>query len=133
VLVSEEVDEPIVIDEKVRGSYNVVFDPLDGSSNIECNISIGTIFGIYKAKQTDSKLVGNGLSEVLRPGNELVVAGYCMYGSTTQFVVTFGKGVHIFTLELSSGEFVLAQRDVKIPEQPKTIYSINEGHAIFPT
>merc|ERR1712100_822647 len=107
-----------------RGKYCIAFDPLDGSSNIDCNVSTGTIFAIYE-KET----MGPGnVNDILRKGTQLSAAGYCMYGSATQLVVTFGKGVHCFTMDPSLGEFVLTQRDLKIPDTPKTIYSVNEGN-----
>jgi len=123
VMVSEENEEPIVL-ESSSGKYCACFDPLDGSSNIEASISVGTIYGIYKAKEEEKASV----KDVLQPGSQLVAAGYCMYGSSTQMVLTFGDGVHIFTLDPSVGEFILTMRDVKIPEKPKTIYSANEGN-----
>jgi len=123
VLVSEEVEDPIILDGP-SCKYCVVFDPLDGSSNIDCNISVGSIFGIYKSP-SDSE---NTVKDVLQPGRNLVAAGYCMYGSSTQMVLTFGNGVNIFTHDPSVGEFILTHSDVKIPENPKTIYSCNEGN-----
>lgn len=125
VLVSEEEEEPVIIKEHLAGKYCVVTDPLDGSSNIDCNISTGTIFGVYE------KTPGPGcVEDVLRPGNELVAAGYCMYGSSTQMVITMGHGVHVFTLDPSIGEFLLTNRNLRIPENPKTIYSVNEGNSV---
>jgi fructose-1,6-bisphosphatase I len=95
VLVSEEDDEIIVVDCPADGKYAVVFDPLDGSSNIDAGVNIGTIFGIYKIKEGS-----NGqASDVLRPGNEMVAAGYCMYGSSCNLVLTTGQGVNGFTLD----------------------------------
>jgi len=124
VMVSEENEEPIIVDEKESGQYCIAFDPLDGSSNIDCNISTGTIYGIYK-KESATK---GKLEDILLPGNQLVAAGYCMYGSSTQLVMTFGQGVHLFTLDPSLGEFILTSTNLKIPEKPKTIYSCNEGN-----
>ena len=97
-----------------------VFDPLDGSSNIDCNISVGSIFGIYRR---DPSRIGKTctVDDVLRSGANLAAAGYCMYGSSTQMVLTVGEGVHVFTLDPSIGEFLLTERDVKIPEQPKAV------------
>jgi fructose-1,6-bisphosphatase I len=110
-----------------KGKYCVVTDPLDGSSNIDCNVSTGTIFGVYEKKVT-----GPGhLEDVLRPGTDLKAAGYCMYGSSTQLVLTTGHGVNIFTLDPSIGEFILTDSDVKIPSKPKTIYSLNEGNSVY--
>jgi len=121
VMVSEENEEIIIVPNS-SGHYACVFDPLDGSSNIDVNVSIGTIFGIYKTEE------GVGRKEdVLRPGKELVAAGYCMYGSATMMVLSTGDGVNGFTLDPSSGEFVLTHFQIKIPKR-KNIYSINEGY-----
>ena len=125
VLVSEESEEAIIVG---NGKYCVVFDPLDGSSNIDVNGSIGSIFGIY-ARQDPS--APPHVNDVLQPGTKLVCAGYCMYGSSTQMVMTFGNGVHIFTLDPSVGEFVLTAQNAKIPSSPQTIYSVNEGNAQY--
>lgn len=124
VLVTEEEDDPIIIEPPYKGEYCVVFDPLDGSSNIECGVSIGTIFGIYRAKP-DSP---GDTSDVLRPGKDMVAAGYCMYGSMTFLMITTGDGVSGFTLDNSLGEFVLTHPTVSVPPIGK-IYSINEGNA----
>eukprot|EP01135_Chromosphaera_perkinsii_P009404 Nk52_evm80s1737 gene=Nk52_evmTU80s1737 len=123
VMVSEEDEEAIIVEAKNRGPYCAVFDPLDGSSNIDCGVSIGTIFGIYKLKEGS---VGT-VSDVLRPGNEMVAAGYCMYGSSTQLVFTTGQGVHGYTLDPSLGEFILTHENIRVPRKGK-IYSINEGN-----
>jgi len=95
VLVSEENDDPIFIDTAHRGRYCVVFDPLDGSSNIDAGVNIGTIFGVYKCRD-DSE---GTLDDVLRPGSELQVAGYCMYGSSANLVISTGQGVNGYTLD----------------------------------
>ena len=79
----------------LQGKYCIATDPLDGSSNIDCNVSTGTIFGIYKRHEN----VAASVASILRPGRELVCAGYCMYGSSTQLVFTAGNGVHGFTLD----------------------------------
>ena len=111
-----------------KGDYILVFDPLDGSSNIDVNVSIGTIFGIYKRRNSglSSDLL---LNEVLQPGINQVAAGYFIYGSSTLMVYTTGKGtgVHGFTLFPSVGEFLLSHENIKIPEKGK-IYSVNEGN-----
>ena len=127
VLVSEELEDPLVIEEALQGVYCVATDPLDGSSNIDCNVSTGTIFGVYK------RMPGNtpGTEDVLRPGKELIAAGYCMYGSSTQLVLTTGNGVNGFTLDPSIGEFLLTHPNIKIPEKPKTVYSVNEGNSRY--
>ena len=106
VLVSEELEEPLIVENSLQGNYCVCTDPLDGSSNIDCNVSTGTIYGIFKTNVAqDSE--ATALGSVLRPGRELIAAGYCMYGSSTQLVVTFGSGVNGFTLDPSIGEFIL--------------------------
>jgi len=127
VLVSEEEEGPLIIEESLAGKYCVVTDPLDGSSNIDCNVSTGTIFGVYK--RTDGGRAS--IADVLRPGNELVAAGYCMYGSSTQLVLTTGAGVNGFTLDPSIGEFILTHPNITIPAKPKTVYSVNEGNTKY--
>jgi len=125
VMASEEDEEAIILDQ-VDGPYVAVFDPLDGSSNIDVNISIGTIFGIFKRLDHSKP---PGLHDVLQPGTSLVAAGYTLYGTATQLVYTTGQGVHGFTLDPSSGEFVLTHPNMKV--KPKhNIYSINEGNSM---
>ncbi|XP_045216936.1 fructose-1,6-bisphosphatase 1-like isoform X2 [Mercenaria mercenaria] len=123
LMVSEENDNAIIVESKYQGKYMVVFDPLDGSSNIDCLVSIGTIFGIYRYE-------GKGQPEekdVLLPGNKLVCAGYALYGSATMIVLSTGDGVNSFMLDPAIGEFLLTQRKLKIPSRGK-IYSLNEGY-----
>lgn len=124
VLISEEDEEATFVDPSLRGRYCVVFDPLDGSSNIDCGVSIGTIFGIYMIKDKDNAKV----EDVLQPGKKMVAAGYCMYGSSCMLVLTTGSGVNGFTLDPSLGEFILTHPNIKIPKKG-TIYSVNEGNA----
>ena len=151
VLVSEELEEPLIVEDALQGQYCVVTDPLDGSSNIDCNVSTGTIFGIYKrnpsaeaggnassssgdtssSSSSSSSAASAALKSVLRPGRELVAAGYCMYGSSTQMVLTTGHGVNGFTLDPSIGEFILTHPNIRIPDKPKTVYSVNEGNARY--
>ena len=137
VLVSEELEEPLIVEDALSGQYCVVTDPLDGSSNIDCNVSTGTIFGIYKRNpsaegaSSGAASPADALKSVLRPGRELVAAGDCMYGSSTQMVLTTGHGVNGFTLDPSIGEFILTHPNIKIPEKPKTVYSVNEGNARY--
>ncbi len=129
VLVSEEDDEAIFVKDKkdsAVGKYCVVFDPLDGSSNIDAGVNIGTIFGIYLVKG-ESK---GELADVLRPGSEMVAAGYCMYGSSANMVLTTGNGVNGFTLDNQLGEFILTHPNITIPSRGK-IYSINEGNSCY--
>eukprot|EP00002_Diphylleia_rotans_P009990 TRINITY_DN2036_c0_g1_i1.p1 TRINITY_DN2036_c0_g1~~TRINITY_DN2036_c0_g1_i1.p1 ORF type:complete len:349 (+),score=85.52 TRINITY_DN2036_c0_g1_i1:71-1117(+) len=126
IMVSEENEQFIVVDEPQRGPYAVVFDPLDGSSNIDAGVSIGTIFGIYRIPD------GAPLDEnvVLRPGSEMVAAGYAMYGSSCVLVLSTGDGVNGFTLDPSIGEFILTHENISIKPQ-SSIYSVNEGNSIF--
>jgi fructose-1,6-bisphosphatase I len=126
---SEEEDTYIPMEEKyfhhdVLNKYIIHFDPLDGSSNIDANISIGTIFSIYKRI---SKSGVATLEDCLQPGYKQVAAGYVVYGSSTIMVYTAGKGVHGFTLDPSVGEFLLSYKNMKISKKSKT-YSINEGN-----
>jgi len=126
VMVSEEIEEPIIVEppSDTGTHYCIAFDPLDGSSNIDCNVSTGTIFAIYEKSHGCTGTV----KDILRPGNELAAAGYCMYGSSTQLVLTWGDGVHAFTLDPTIGAFMLSHENIRIPENPKTIYSVNEGN-----
>lgn len=132
LMISEESGEPMRIPERFPvGPYILVFDPLDGSSNIEANISIGTIFAIYR-RVTEGPPDGprdGTLEDALQPGREMVAAGYVLYGSSTMLVYTTGQGVHGFTLDPSIGEFLLSHPDIRIPSPGKRIYSLNEGYA----
>jgi len=124
---SEEIADLIDIPPQYpKGNYILLFDPLDGSSNIDVNISIGSIFGIYK-KVGDETDINFLLHEVLQPGIEQVAAGYFIYGSSTIMVYTTGNGVHGFTLFPSVGEFLLSHEEIRIPEKGK-IYSVNESN-----
>ncbi|MFZ7111697.1 MAG: class 1 fructose-bisphosphatase [Desulfatiglandales bacterium] len=123
---SEELADLIEIPpEYPKGSYVLLFDPLDGSSNIDVNVSIGTIFGIYKRLSPEDGDVQ--MSDVLQPGMRQVAAGYFIYGSSTIMVYTTGNGVHGFTLYPSVGEFLLSHENIRIPEKGR-IYSVNEGN-----
>ncbi|XP_078434267.1 inositol monophosphatase family protein [Wolffia australiana] len=124
ILVSEEDEEATFVEPRLRGRYCVVFDPLDGSSNIDCGVSIGTIFGIYMIKDKEHIT----LDDVLLPGKDMVAAGYCMYGSSCMLVLSTGKGVNGFTLDPSLGEFILTHPNIQIPTKGN-IYSVNEGNA----
>jgi fructose-1,6-bisphosphatase I len=126
VLVSEELEDAIIIEDKYKGKYCVVFDPLDGSSNIDAGVNIGTIFGIYKIKPGSSGTV----QDVLRAGSEMVAAGYTMYGSSANLVLSTGQGVNGYTLDASLGEFILTHPDIRIPSRGK-IYSFNEGNSMY--
>ena len=122
---SEEVGDPIFPDTgEGSGNYIVIFDPLDGSSNIDANVSVGTIFGIYRRK---SALQNVNLADLLQPGRDLVAAGYIIYGSSTMFVYTTGHGTHGFTLDPSIGEFLLSHESIKTPFTAG-IYSVNEAY-----
>jgi fructose-1,6-bisphosphatase I len=123
---SEENDEIIILDNSVsrHGKYVVAIDPLDGSSNIESNVSIGTLFSIYRRRTVR----GNAeLEDFLQPGRNLVAAGYVIYGSSTMLVYTTGYGVNGFTLDPSVGLFILSHPDMRYPEKG-SIYSINEAN-----
>nr|1BK4_A Chain A, Protein (fructose-1,6-bisphosphatase) [Oryctolagus cuniculus] len=124
VLVSEEDKNAIIVEPEKRGKYVVCFDPLDGSSNIDCLVSIGTIFGIYRKKSTDEP----STKDALQPGRNLVAAGYALYGSATMLVLAGGSGVNSFMLDPAIGEFILVDKNVKIKKKGN-IYSLNEGYA----
>lgn len=109
-----------------KGDYIILFDPLDGSSNIDVNVSIGTIFSILKKESQETK-IDHLLNDALQPGYKQVAAGYFVYGSSTIFVYTTGTGVHGFTLIPSAGEFLLSHEDIRIPEKGN-IYSVNESN-----
>ncbi|MFO7652294.1 MAG: class 1 fructose-bisphosphatase [Candidatus Krumholzibacteriia bacterium] len=124
-LSSEEMADCVYPDTgEGSGRYIVVFDPLDGSSNIDANVSVGTIFGIYRRF---SPLSHVGEHDVLQPGRSLAAAGYVIYGSSTMFVYTTGHGVHGFTLDPSIGEFLLSHEDIRTPFEAG-IYSVNEAY-----
>lgn len=128
VMASEENDDIIPLQGAYSksGKYVICIDPLDGSSNIDVNVSIGTIFSIYRRKSVEG--TEPTLQDVLQPGNELVAAGYVVYGTSTMLVYSTGKGVNGFTLDASIGEFCLSHPDIETPVDGK-IYSINEGNA----
>jgi len=131
VVASEENDECVYIESEIskNAKYIVAIDPLDGSSNIDVNVAIGTIFSIYRRKSVEGKPL---ISDALQPGKEQVAAGYVIYGSSTMLVYTTGKGVNGFTLDPSIGEFCLSHPHMTIPKDG-TIYSINEGNYVhFP-
>ena len=129
VMASEEEEDIIHIPKKFKvGKYVLLFDPLDGSSNIDANISIGTIFSIYKRVTPDG--TPGTLEDCLQQGVNQVAAGYIVYGSSTIMVYTAGDGVHSFTLDPSFGEFLLSQENIKTPKKGK-IYSINEGNYLY--
>lgn len=127
VMGSEEAEDPVPVPENCAdGSYAVLFDPLDGSSNIDVGAPIGTIFSIRRRVT----LSGPGvLEDLVQPGRNQVAAGYVLYGSSTMFVYTTGHGVHHFTLDPSLGEFLLTTDLLTYPETTH-IYSANEGNAV---
>ena len=136
VIASEEEDVPVAVEETFGGNYVVVFDPLDGSSNIDAAVSTGSIWGIYESDSTcipdfssedAAKIEEKCVMNVCQPGNNLLCAGYCMYSSSTILVLTIGKGVYGFTLDPTVGEFIMSHEKIKVPKSGK-IYSFNEGN-----
>jgi fructose-1,6-bisphosphatase I len=125
-MASEEVEDFIPIPDKFpTGKYCVLFDPLDGSSNIDANVSVGTIFSIHRKVSDHAR---GCVQDCLQAGTEQVAAGYIVYGSSTMLVYTTGNGVHGFTLEPSIGEFLLSHPHIRIPSPGQRIYSCNEGN-----
>lgn len=131
-IASEENEDFISINSKDNShnsKYVVLIDPLDGSSNIDVNVNVGTIFSIYRRISEDGPVT---LEDFLQPGNKQVAAGYIVYGSSTMLVYTTGNGVNGFTLDPALGVFYLSHPNIKIPEDGK-IYSVNEGNYLkFP-
>ena len=126
-LASEELDEPYVIPENfARGPYLLIFDPLDGSSNTDVNVSVGTIFSVLQ----HSGDAQPATSDYLQPGTRQVAAGYAIYGPATMLVLTVGKGTHGFTLDREVGNFILTHRDLAIPEDTSE-FAINTSNARF--
>uniref|UniRef100_UPI00398E6B6B fructose-1,6-bisphosphatase 1-like n=1 Tax=Pristiophorus japonicus TaxID=55135 RepID=UPI00398E6B6B len=126
VLVSEEEKDAIIVDPDQQGKYIVCFDPLDGSSNIDCLVSIGTIFAIYR-KTTPGQPTEK---DALQSGRNIVAAGYALYGSATMLVLSSGNGVNCFMLDPAIGEFILVDKNVTMKKKGN-IYSINEGYAKY--
>lgn len=126
-IASEENDDFMAFDSEFskNGKYVVLFDPLDGSSNIDVNVSIGTIFSIYRRKSDIGSLAT--MEDMLQMGQEQIAAGYVLYGSSTMLVYTTGRGVNGFTLDPSIGEFCLSHPDMKMPETGR-MYAMNEGN-----
>jgi fructose-1,6-bisphosphatase I len=123
VIASEELDEATLSEH--HSKYVVLFDPLDGSSNIDTNVGIGTIFAVLRRQEP--KLALPSLGDALRPGREIVAAGYVLYGPSTIFVLSTGQGAHGFTLDPSIGEFFLSNPNIRVPTRG-TCYSVNEGN-----
>ena len=126
-IASEENEDIIQIPaaSSKSSNYVVLFDPLDGSSNIDVNVSVGTIFAIYRRKSDPGGLATK--EDFLQPGNKQVAAGYVLYGTSTILVYSTGRGVNGFTLDPSIGEFCLSHRNMRIPENGQT-YSVNQGY-----
>jgi fructose-1,6-bisphosphatase I len=128
VMASEEDEEPIVVERDwMHGKYVVVFDPLDGSSNIDVNVSVGTIFSILR-REPFPEPGRKPIDDVLQPGLRQVAAGYVVYGSSTMFVYTAGNGVNGFTLDPSIGAYVISHPNIVMPAHGST-YSVNEANA----
>lgn len=126
-MASEEEEGIIHVEEHSTAPYILLFDPLDGSSNIDYSISVGSIFGIYRRKSKEGPAT---LEDCLQPGRELVVAGYIIYGPSTMFVYSTGDGVHGFTLDPSVGEFLLTHPNIQAPSTP-AYYSVNQGYETY--
>lgn len=132
LMVSEEEEEAILSGRRgTRGKYAIAFDPLDGSSNIDSDVSIGSIFSIYEVANPESiNTPQDAAKAILQSGRNMVAAGYAMYGSATNLVITTGDGVHGFTLDPALGEFMLTHANIRIPQRGR-IYSVNEGNARY--
>ncbi|PYI22457.1 inositol phosphatase [Aspergillus japonicus CBS 114.51] len=132
ILVSEEEEETIIFDEHPDARYAVVCDPIDGSSNLDAGVSVGTIFGIFRLPD---EVLGAGkqvtAQDLLRAGTEMVASGFTMYGASAQLVITMRNGtVNGFTMENSLGEFILTHPDMQLPAK-RAIYSVNEGNSMY--
>ncbi|OCL13794.1 fructose-1,6-bisphosphatase [Glonium stellatum] len=127
LLVSEEEEEAIAFDEHPNARYAVMCDPIDGSSNLDAGVSVGTIFGIIKLPEG-----AKGTKEdLLKPGTELVASGFTMYGASAQLVITMkGGSVNGFTMDNALGEFILTHPNMRVPKQ-RAIYSVNEGNSLY--
>ena len=127
VMASEEHEDIMPIPERYpTGKYVLLYDPLDGSSNIDYNATLGTIFAIFRRKSQSGPGI---LADCLQPGKDLVAAGYLIYGASTMLVYSTGQGVHGFTLDLSIGEFLLSHPNLRFPAQPR-YYSANQGNQL---
>ncbi len=128
IMASEENEEPVVVErDREHGKYVVVFDPLDGSSNIDVNVSVGTIFSILR-REPDAERTRDPLLDVLQPGYRQVAVGYVVYGSSTVLVYTTGNGVFGFTLDPSVGAYLISHDRITMPPYGR-IYSVNEANA----
>jgi len=127
-MVSEEMEDVYSIPaEYPRGKYLLAFDPLDGSSNIDVNVSVGSIFSVLRAPEGASSPVA---ADFLQPGRQQLCAGYAIYGPTTMLVLTLGRGVHAFTLDRGFGEFILTHQDLRVPEETSE-FAINASNSRF--
>jgi fructose-1,6-bisphosphatase I len=127
VLVSEEEEEAIFFPEHPNARYAVACDPIDGSSNLDAGVSVGTIFGIHKLAEGSA----GTKEDLLKPGTELIAAGFTMYGASAQLVITMkGGSVNGFTMDNALGEFILTHPNMKMPKK-RAIYSVNEGNSLY--
>ncbi|XP_051130330.1 fructose-1,6-bisphosphatase, chloroplastic-like [Andrographis paniculata] len=138
IIASEEEDVPVAVEETYSGNYVVVFDPIDGSANIDTSLTTGSIFGIYgpdkqclldmdEENTTLDQAEQKCIIGVCQPGSNLLAAGYCLYSSSVVFTLSIGRGVYAFTLDPTVGEFVLTHDNIRIPDAGR-IYSFNEGN-----
>jgi fructose-1,6-bisphosphatase I len=124
-LASEEMEKPYYIPENCPiGRYTLLYDPIDGSSNVDINLNVGSIFAI---RQQEGEDLDGEATDLLQDGSKQIIAGYILYGPATVLVYTMGQGVHSFFLDPSLGEFILAQENIKIPDHG-SVYSVNEGN-----
>ncbi len=129
IMVSEENDEPVITKNvDGEGKYVVLFDPLDGSSNLDCNVPVGTIFAIFSRLGDPSSRGSDPHADILQPGSRMLAAGYVLYSSSTVLAYTTGDGVHMFTLDPAIGAYVLSSEHVRMPAR-SPIVSCNEGNA----
>ncbi|MBW4649522.1 MAG: class 1 fructose-bisphosphatase [Kastovskya adunca ATA6-11-RM4] len=124
-LASEEMDKPYYIPENCPiGRYTLLYDPIDGSSNVDINLNVGAIFSIRKQEGDD---IDGDARDLLQNGHQQIAAGYVLYGPSTVLVYSIGRGVHAFTLDPSLGEFILSSENIQVP-QHGPVYSVNEGN-----
>jgi len=130
IMVSEVEKMAVVVERNMNvAKYAIAFDPLDGVSNVGANISVGSIFAIYRIKEPEKiRTVEDAKKAILQRGRDIAAAGYAMYGSATNLVISTGEGVHGFTLDPSLGEFVLTHQDVRVKSRGN-LYSVNEGNS----
>ncbi|KAL0934221.1 fructose-1,6-bisphosphatase [Colletotrichum truncatum] len=127
LLVSEEEEDIIFFNDNTGARYAVACDPIDGSSNLDAGVSVGTIFGIHKLEEGST----GTREDILKPGSELLAAGFTMYGASAQLVITMrGGSVNGFTLDNGVGEFILTHPDMRLPKA-RAIYSVNEGNSLY--